>query len=303
MEEWKDVRGYEGLYKVSNFGMIYDCINDKYPKHYLYGKVLTVRLYNKDGKGKTVCLPKLIASAFVPNPNNLTVVDYKDGDYLNSIASNLYWRDKVYVTPYFSRDDVKLSDEEVIDEWVEKYREEYPDDDIEDEDLRQDLRLKMVVNANKGLARTMHFKTEIGFLHSRYKNDFKNSIESYDELDEDMLDEDIEDNIDNFEINTSYIDKMMYFIDNTLTPRESFVIKFRYGLLSNAEYERLLNKPIYNHSVASNRLTEFSLGETSDILCVTRERIRQIEMKAFRKLRHPSRLGRYICKYEDKVRR
>ena len=58
---------------------------------------------------------------------------------------------------------------------------------------------------------------------------------------------------------------------NTLTPREERVIRMRFGLEDG---------------------TEHTLEEVGQNFAVTRERIRQIEAKALRKLRHPSRSRR-----------
>lgn len=106
MEEiWKDVAGYEGYYQVSNLGrvrsldiidtnghkhkgrILNNCIIDKYYGVYLY----------KNTKRKTFLIHRLVAQAFLPNPNNLPEVGHKDEQNLknsgccNNCVDNLEW--------------------------------------------------------------------------------------------------------------------------------------------------------------------------------------------------------------------
>lgn len=45
----------------------------------------------KDSKSKTVCVHRLVAKVFVPNPNNYDVVNHKDENKINNNADNLEW--------------------------------------------------------------------------------------------------------------------------------------------------------------------------------------------------------------------
>ena len=74
-EEWKDIKGYEGLYQVANLGRVKSLGNNKSKREKILkpGKCkdgyLIVRLY-KNGKGKPFTVHRLVALHFIDNPNN-----------------------------------------------------------------------------------------------------------------------------------------------------------------------------------------------------------------------------------------
>ena len=94
MEEiWKDIKGYEGHYKVSNLGNVKSF---KYGKETLLKRRLTDRgydtamLYDK-GKQKCFKIHRLVAQAFIPNLENKSEVNHIDGNKLNNSVDNLEW--------------------------------------------------------------------------------------------------------------------------------------------------------------------------------------------------------------------
>lgn len=91
-EIWKDVKNYEGLYKISNLGNVYSVNTGKIlkPNNKTKCRYLYVVLY-KDGKPKTVNIHRLIAMAFIPNPENKPVIDHIDGNRTNNSIYNLRW--------------------------------------------------------------------------------------------------------------------------------------------------------------------------------------------------------------------
>lgn len=97
-EIWKDIEGYEGLYKVSNLGNVKSL---KYSKERIlkagddgYG-YLQVNLC-KEGNKKTLKIHRLVALAFIENPNNMPEINHKDEDKTNNSAYNLEWCDRTY---------------------------------------------------------------------------------------------------------------------------------------------------------------------------------------------------------------
>ena len=87
----KDVKGYEGLYAVTSCGKVWSYKKKKFlnpranHKGYLY-----VTLY-KDGKMKKYKVHRLVAEAYIPNPNNLPQVDHIDNDKTHNYLQNLQW--------------------------------------------------------------------------------------------------------------------------------------------------------------------------------------------------------------------
>ena len=104
MEIWKDINGYGGLYKVSNYGNV-----KSYQKNKLTGKLLTPKKLNKgyffvilsmNYKNKAYLIHRLVAIHFLENPNNYSVINHKDENKLNNYFENLEWCTRKYNRNY-----------------------------------------------------------------------------------------------------------------------------------------------------------------------------------------------------------
>jgi hypothetical protein len=76
-EIWKDVKGYENKYLVSNFGNIKNKSNNFILKPSKANKGYSrVCIRNNDNKIKTPYIHHLVATTFIPNPNNLPQINH-----------------------------------------------------------------------------------------------------------------------------------------------------------------------------------------------------------------------------------
>jgi hypothetical protein len=88
-EQWLDVPGYVGLYKVSSHGRVWGVKRQKFLRPWTRGGYLSVYLCG--GKPKIFSVHRLVALAFIQNPLALTDVDHIDGDKLYNHVGNLRW--------------------------------------------------------------------------------------------------------------------------------------------------------------------------------------------------------------------
>lgn len=93
-ENWKDIEGYEGIYKISDQGRVKRILPEG-KENYLKGSI-TILGYNKitlskDGECKDFFLHRLVLNAFLPNTNRSMVINHKDGNKLNNRLENLEW--------------------------------------------------------------------------------------------------------------------------------------------------------------------------------------------------------------------
>lgn len=98
-EEWRDVAGYEGLYRVSNLGRIYSVRRNKFMSFYDHHGYKRLKI-DKQGKEKDFALHRLVAFAFLPNPDNLPFINHKDENKENNRVSNLEWCTAKYNSNY-----------------------------------------------------------------------------------------------------------------------------------------------------------------------------------------------------------
>ena len=105
IEEWRDIPGYEGLYQVSNTGKVKSL-------HFNRNKIINQRIRGKGYYAVTLCKDKenrhyfvhrLVAMAFIPNPDNLPQVNHKSEVKTDNTVGNLEWCDNRYNINYGTR--------------------------------------------------------------------------------------------------------------------------------------------------------------------------------------------------------
>lgn len=95
IESWKDIKGYEGLYQISNLGRIKSFKTSKSGK-YMTPKndsrgYLQIQLSNNDKVKKNFKIHRLVAQAFIPNPDNKPCIDHINTIRDDNRVENLRW--------------------------------------------------------------------------------------------------------------------------------------------------------------------------------------------------------------------
>ena len=91
MEEWTEIADFEGLYLISSFGRVKSIINNKILTPCIVRANGLVVGLMRNGKVEKRQVSRLVAAAFIPNPDNKPCIDHIDGDRTNNHADNLRW--------------------------------------------------------------------------------------------------------------------------------------------------------------------------------------------------------------------
>ena len=117
MEIWKAVKGYEGLYEVSNYGRVrslertawngkgYYKIPERIRKPQNNGHGYLYVVLCKDGRENKCYVHRLVATAFCENPHGFKEVNHIDEDKTNNNADNLEFCDRAYNCNYGTRNE------------------------------------------------------------------------------------------------------------------------------------------------------------------------------------------------------
>jgi hypothetical protein len=122
MEEWKDIKGYEGLYQVSNFGRVKSLAKEWIAGNNSLRKKEEILLIprpnskgylevtlSKNSKAIMFRLNRIIALHFIPNPLNLPEVNHKNGIKTDNNVSNLEWCTRSYNMKHAFNTGLKIS--------------------------------------------------------------------------------------------------------------------------------------------------------------------------------------------------
>ena len=91
MQIWKDIEGYKGHYQISNYGNVRSLKKDAFLMKGGYLKGYKIISLWKNGTGKMFRVHRLVAAAFIPNPDNKQQVDHINGNLTDNRVCNLRW--------------------------------------------------------------------------------------------------------------------------------------------------------------------------------------------------------------------
>lgn len=110
-EIWKDIKEYEGLYQISNLGNVkslpkmvgFRKRKEKILKTYYDKNGYVKVILCKENKTRFLSVHRLMAEAFIPNPNNFPQINHKDENKQNNNLENLEWCTCKYNINYGTR--------------------------------------------------------------------------------------------------------------------------------------------------------------------------------------------------------
>lgn len=109
-EEWKSIADYEDLYEVSCYGRIRNKKTHQILRTHVNEGYNIISL-RKNGKKKNLRVARLVATAFVDNPEGLSEVNHINKDRRDDASENLEWCDRIYNVRYSKAKRVISTDE------------------------------------------------------------------------------------------------------------------------------------------------------------------------------------------------
>lgn len=90
-EKFLDVVGYEDIFQISNTGKVFSKRTNKILKHHVAKSGYCTLATKVNGLNVAFRIHRLVATAFLANPENKPEVNHLDGNKANNIVSNLEW--------------------------------------------------------------------------------------------------------------------------------------------------------------------------------------------------------------------
>ncbi len=129
---WKDIKGYGGKYKISNYGDVVSL--PRFKQNHSKLQEVPIKVISKytnkkngyvyvylcnDGKYKNIRLHKLVAENFIDNPNNYKQINHKDGNKKNNRVDNLEWCSCSYnIKDMYKRNGKYQQDKNIINDYL-----------------------------------------------------------------------------------------------------------------------------------------------------------------------------------------
>lgn len=153
-EEWRWIKGYEGLYMVSNMGRIFGTPKKTHCGHELNQKkskagYMSVSLCKNSVK-KTCAVHRIVANAFIPNPGNKPEVNHKNGVRSDNSVANLEWATRSENERHAYRELGKKANRP----WAgkpRKFARRFSDEQIRE--IRRDSRSNTVIASDYGVSK------------------------------------------------------------------------------------------------------------------------------------------------------
>jgi hypothetical protein len=174
-EKWEDIKGYEGIYQISNLGRVkslkreIEYIGRNQYSSYKRKQIIEEKILKysfdkdgyaqvglaKDGKLKTKRVHFLVAQAFIPNPMNYDQINHKDENKTNNAVDNLEWCSVAYNNAYGSRSK-KINQYDLKGNFIKSWKSAA--------EAAKELKLKKASNITSCCKRRKYTNTAYGYI-------------------------------------------------------------------------------------------------------------------------------------------